>query len=128
MSYPSPQIPQPISVYVVGDTATATFSVSIPRTPPPGYPSGTSATYVDPGAITIGVQPPVSAAYVLTYGTDSTIVRMNLGVYQVTIPIGLADVGRWLLRWHSTANGQNQGAGVREWKFETIASALTIPN
>lgn len=128
---PTPQPVAPISVYVVGDTATITVEVTLPQTPPKGYPSGSPATYVDPGAITVGVQPPAGGEtdpYVLTYGTDSALARLSLGVYQVTIPIGLGDVGKWLVRWHSTANGDNQGAGVREWLFETVPSRLANPN
>ena len=125
---PSPQIPQPTSVYVVGDTAQVTYAVTAPGTPVPGTPVGQPPTYVDPGSITVRVQPPTSAAYTLTYGVDAALARVSAGVYRCTIPIGLTDVGRWKIRWRSTANGSGQGAGAREWTFQTVASALTDPN
>lgn len=125
---PSPQTPQPVSVYVVGDTATVTFVLTVPGTPIPGSPVGQPPTYVDPGSATVRIQPPVSDPYTLTYGTDLAVTRVSAGVYRVTIPIGLLDHGRWFVRWHSTANGSGQGSGAREWKFEAIRSALTDPN
>lgn len=124
---PAPQLPQPISIYVVGDTATMTFTVTLPGTPAAGRPLGTAPTYVDPGAITVQVQPPVSAAYTLTYGTDAALSRVSAGVYRVTIPIGITDIGKWKVRWEATANGSNQGASAREWLFQVVASMLANP-
>ena len=46
---------------------------------------------------------------------------------RVTIPIGLTDIGKWKVRFRSTANGSNQGAGAREWPFQVVASTLTNP-
>ena len=127
---PAPQLPQPISIYVVGDTATLTVSVTLPDTPAAGSPLGTAPTYVDPGSITVRVEPPVTGgtpAYTLTYGTDAALSRVSAGVYRVTIPIGLTDIGKWKVRIRSTANGSNQGAGAREWPFQVVASTLASP-
>lgn len=125
---PSPQIPQPTSIYVVGDTVRVDFAVTVPGTPVLGTPIGSAPTYVDPGSITVRVEPPVSAGYTLTYGVDAAIVRVSAGIYRVTIPIGMTDVRRWLVRWRSTANVNGDGASAREWSFQVVASSLANPN
>lgn len=123
-----------ISTYSVGDTATVTFSVMLPGTPPLTYPpAAVPPTYVDPGAITVAVALlpaggalPVVTLYTLTYGTDAALARLGVGLYQVTIPVTAA--GTWCVRWRSTANVQQQGQGVVEWRFEAQASAFQTPN
>ena len=93
-------------------------------------------TPIDPGGLTVRVQPPgqkpgmgvPTAPYTLTYGVDAVLVRLAVGVYQVTIPIGLNDVGKWYVRLNASPNGSNQGAGVREWWFESKPSLLLAPN
>lgn len=124
---PQPQVPLPVSVYIVGDTATVRFTCSLPDTPAQGQPVGTLPTYVDPGGITVGVQPPtVANYYLLTYGIDPQIAKLGVGIYEVSIPV--TEARRWRIRWHSTANGQNQGDGVREWIFEGKLSQMAILN
>lgn len=131
------QVPLPLSIYTVGDTATITYGFTIPGTPPLSYPpDAVPPTPVDPGSITVRVQPPgqkssygtPTAPYTLTLGVDAALTRLAAGIYQVTIVVGMNDIGRWHVRLHATSNGSNQGAGVVEWMFDSKASALAAPN
>jgi len=131
------QVPLPLSIYTVGDTATVTYTFTLPGTPLLSYPpDAVPPTLIDPGGFTVRVQPPAqkpgygppTAPYTLTYGVDAALARVSTGVYQATIPIGLNDIGRWHVRIHATPNGLNQGAGVVEWEFDSKASALAAPN
>jgi hypothetical protein len=134
---PTPQLPQPAQVYVVGDTATITWTFAQPGTPPVTFPpAAVPPVLVDPGSVEVQVQPPgrqcpglpaPTAPYTLTYGVDAALVRVAMGVYQATIPIGMGDVGRWRFRMRSTANGFMQGAGAGEWFFEVMGSAIRPP-
>mgnify|MGYP003563883054 CR=1 FL=1 len=65
--------------------------------------------HFDPDAVTCIVTDPQGTATTYTYGTDSNLTRLSLGVYRCEFDVDAAGGWRWSLRGE-LGNGENRGS------------------
>lgn len=65
---------------------------------------------LDPSTVTFRMKAPSGAITVYVYGTDSQLVRDQVGVYHVDMNLNQA--GTWTYRFESTGTGQSAQEGT----------------